>query len=173
MENWTPAFGYEGIYEVSDLGNCRRNGPGGKKRGQNLIGGDRRGYRSWSLCVNSNTHYESSHRLVWQSFNRPLTEGEQINHVNGVKDDNRLINLEACTGSENQLHSIYILGNRGPNPPPAPGTKNNKAKLSEADIPAIFERLKAETQTAIARDYGVSQTTISRIALGKGWKHVT
>jgi len=54
------------------------------------------------------THY--IHRLLWQSFIPNPDNKTQINHLNGIKSDNRLENLERCTASENQIHSIHSLG---------------------------------------------------------------
>ncbi len=54
------------------------------------------------------------------------------------------------------------------------GELHNKAKLTDIDISRIRElRANGLSQQAIANQYGVSQTTISRILLGKGWTHIT
>lgn len=53
------------------------------------------------------------------------------------------------------------------------GSRNGVAKLTEADIPEIRRRAAAgETQNSIAARFGVTQMSISRIATGKGWRHV-
>ena len=53
------------------------------------------------------------------------------------------------------------------------GEQNPSAKLNEDDVRGIRQRLdNGETQTAIAEDYGVTQTNISRIATGEAWKDV-
>jgi hypothetical protein len=41
------------------------------------------------------------HRLVWSTFNGPIPKGLVVNHLNEIKDDNRLENLEVCTQKEN------------------------------------------------------------------------
>src|SRR5690348_7614449 len=51
------------------------------------------------------------HRLVWEAVNGPIPDGLQVNHINGVKTDNRITNLELVTGSENTKHA-YRLGLR-------------------------------------------------------------
>jgi hypothetical protein len=52
-----------------------------------------------------------AHRMIWESVHGPIPDGMQINHINGVKTDNRLANLELATPSENLLHA-YRLGLR-------------------------------------------------------------
>lgn len=46
------------------------------------------------------------HRLVWELFNGPIPQGFEIDHINAVKDDNRLVNLRLVTHSENLANPI-------------------------------------------------------------------
>ena len=54
----------------------------------------------------------------------------------------------------------------------ARGEMFSQSKLTEDDIPVIRERLKRESQRAIAKDYRVHQMTISKVATGRTWRHV-
>ena len=49
------------------------------------------------------------HRLVCEAVHGKPSSKMDVNHKNGVKDDNRPENLEWCTRSDNLLHKIYVL----------------------------------------------------------------
>jgi len=105
------------------------------------------------------------HRLVAAAFMGDPAD-KQINHKDGNKTNNAVENLELVTSKENVAHAIHVLGNS------RTGERNGFAKLKESDIPAILDRRgRGESQRAIARDYGVTQQTISYICTGRQWKH--
>jgi len=117
MENWIPIEGYEGLYEVSDLGNVRsltrivKTHHNGKqpKQGCNLIKSkDSRGYPIVTLCKTGKQKTVRIHRLVALCFIGPPGLSDQVNHINGKKDDNSVANLEWCNASENMKHSFRL-----------------------------------------------------------------
>lgn len=63
-----------------------------------------------------------AHRMVWESVHGPIPPGKEINHINGIKSDNRIANLEAVTPSENTKHA-YRIGLKD-----ASGTNNGRYK---------------------------------------------
>ena len=67
------------------------------------------GYFRVTLCKNGKTERFMSHRLVMQTFVPNPNNKPQVNHINGIKDDNRLSNLEWCTQSENMIHAYKFL----------------------------------------------------------------
>lgn len=102
IECWKDIPGYEGKYQVSDLGNVRTlnyNHTGEVKVLKFLI--TRTGYCRVALYKNGKTRYFLVHRVVWFTFKGPIPKGLQINHLNEIKTDNRLENLEVCTPKHN------------------------------------------------------------------------
>jgi len=178
QERWAPVVGYEGLYEVSDIGRVRsiprvtaggRHGAlrrrAGKLRSLN-VGSN--GYAVVTLSRDGREATKSVHRLVAAAFLPPPPSGRVVNHKNGVKADNRASNLEWATPSENNLHS-YRAGLSN-----AKGSANGQSKLTEAAVVAIRARLSCgEKQPVIAAAFGVHRRTVSDIARGKTWQSVT
>lgn len=94
-EIWKPVVGYEGLYEVSNLGNVR-----GLKRGKVLKPGKGR-YLFVVLCKDGIRHETSVHRLVATAFCPNPNNKPEVNHLNEIAEDNRASNLEWCTRIEN------------------------------------------------------------------------
>jgi len=63
------------------------------------------GYLRVGLMVEGKKKNKRVHRLVWEYFKGDIPRELQINHLNGIKDDNRLINLEITTQSKNIKHA--------------------------------------------------------------------
>lgn len=115
MENWKDIVDYEGIYQVSSLGRVRNITPKTITYSKFHIelSSERfvpqcysRGYLSVHIQKGKNTRV---HRLVAQAFLENPKNHPVVNHINGIKDDNRVENLEWCTISENTLHGIHVL----------------------------------------------------------------
>jgi len=98
------------------------------------------------------------HRLVWETFIGPIPKGMWINHKNGVKDDNRLENLELATPSESHNHASKVLKRRY-----ARGLECHTALCNDdanEAIQALFEL--GWSQRKIARAIGISQSAVSQ-----------
>ena len=89
-------------YTVSSTGSIKRI-----KTGKLIRQGDVNGYKNVCLSKNGKHHYFRVHRMVAELFLKKT--GEVVNHKNGIKDDNRVENLEWCTHSYNIKHSYDTL----------------------------------------------------------------
>jgi hypothetical protein len=75
---------------------------------------DKDGYLDVCLWNSTGRHWCRVHRLVAETFIPNPESKPQVNHKNGIKDDNRVENLEFCTNSENQTHAYRVLGRKNP-----------------------------------------------------------
>jgi hypothetical protein len=140
-----------------------------------------RGYSRVTFSIDSVIKLCFTHGLVANAFIGPKPEGLQVNHIDGVKENNRSKNLEYVTPKENQRHAsrlgLLAVGDRNwPGQHPellARGDNHPLAKLKNTDIPQI-RKLGKEGASAsdIACIFGVSSTAIRHIIQGYTWKHV-
>jgi hypothetical protein len=127
LEKWKPIKGYEGYYEISNKGNVR-----GIKRTIATSNGktvtikpkllklqkDGNGYPTIMLTKQGIRKAYNVHRIVAEAF-MPNSKGlDVVNHINSIKTDNSVENLEWCTQHENLHKSIkynnYTLANKTP-----------------------------------------------------------
>lgn len=176
MEIWRPVFEYEGHYEVSDQGRLRRISLASGVRLDAIRKPSRRpqGYLNYTLSLGNVQRAIAAHRLVWEAFNGPIKSWRiQVNHKNGDKTDNRLVNLELCSASQNAIHARRVLGVISIPPKPMPGSKHPNSLIVESDVLKIREMFSSgESQTKIAAAFGIHQTTVSDIVRRKRWRHV-
>jgi DNA-directed RNA polymerase specialized sigma24 family protein len=95
----------------------------------------------------------------------PIPDGLEINHKNGVRDDNRLSNLEVVTRAENIFHRKTVLKPQG-----VRGEANNLAKLTNDQAQKILDlKQSGLSATEIAKLFDVTRSTVSLIHAGKTW----
>src|SRR5262245_17979400 len=101
-ERWLPVVGYEGLYEVSDVGRVRGLTRGGLLK----LRVSTRGYWVCGLTKLGQQTEFRVHRLVATAFiGPPSGERREINHIDGDKLNNAVANLEWCTRAENCAHN--------------------------------------------------------------------
>jgi hypothetical protein len=166
METWKAIKGFEKQYEVSNIGNVRsidrvvkhyRDGFTRVYKGtpKNIRLNDK-GYYRCNLKNDGKRFDFTVHRLVAEAFipneeNKPV-----VNHINGVKTDNRVENLEWCTISENVIHGVKI--------------RLTKTKLTDEEALYIFNSNLSTRKLGII--YKVHASIIWRIKNKKAYKHL-
>lgn len=103
MEVWKKIKGFEN-YQISNLGNVKSIQPN-KKEKILKFRYTKYGYVRVMLVGKKELLV---HRLVALEFIPNIHNKPQVNHINGIKNDNRVDNLEWCTQSENIIHSLNI-----------------------------------------------------------------
>ena len=150
-EEWRDVSGYVGRYQVSNLGRVRSLTYGLKPWKHN------KGYRAVTLFSGNGTEKKLVHRLVAEAFLPNPDRLPQVNHKNGDKTDNRVENLEWCTGRANSLHNAYELGNESTIP---------KRPVVCLDTGTVFLSV-----TDAARFVGGCSQNISKVCQGKRKRH--
>ncbi len=169
-EIWRDIEGYEGKYQVSNLGRVR----GLKNRRGNLRATplvmkpslDRYGYFKMCLRFNGENKCVTVHRLVAQTFIPNPDNKPCVNHINGIKTDCCVRNLEWVTHSENTQHAYdtNLCSN------------NAQRKLTNEQAHKIREEYIKGDKTygvePLARKYGVYPQTIRKIVQNKTYKYI-
>lgn len=169
-ETWKP-FPLDDRFLISDAG--RVQGPRVVLKLQH----DKDGYSyfiAWRGTRAARTYkLHKMHRVVVQTFVGDIPEGMHVNHINGVKDDNRLDNLEVITPRANTVHSFVALGRKGANTNPVKGERHHNSRLTSEQV-IEMRRLHASgaAQKTLAAQFDTPQTNVSRIIRREAWAHV-
>ena len=162
-EKWKDVVGSEGRYKISDRGRVKSFAL--YKSGRVLSTKLRKdGYVSIGLIyLHGKRRTRSVHKIVADAFLGKCPEGKEVNHIDGIKSNNTLGNLEYVTKSENSIHS-YEIGLQS-----SRGTENGNAKLTDKDVLNVRKMLGKETQMEISRIFNVSKSCIGGISTGRHW----
>lgn len=172
-EVWVPAYGFDGLYEVSTLGRVRSLPRQTLRRGDGRFYTIRErimrpaslpaGYLHLVLRKDYQYFTVRVHVLVLEAFVCPRPKGLHACHGNGIPDDNRLSNLRWDTPKANIGDcKIHGTGNQG--------FRNPRSFLTPEQIVAI--RSAEGTTKEVAKAFGVSDETARRIRKGLRWAEV-
>lgn len=178
-EIWKAIPDYEGIYEVSDLGNIRsleRYVIGGRGKRQLVPSRqlkpslDSYGYFVVSLCDSASgrkVKVMKVNRLVLLAF-VGRNDDLMALHGDGNSENNRLSNLRYGTGKDNADDRTAHGKKVG-----ADGESNGASKLTVGNVVKIKARLSnGESCCSISKDFPVNTETIRKIKIGKTWSNV-
>jgi len=182
---WKTTPRLEGLFEVNELGQLRDARTG--KLMKTAVNA-KNGYDYSIVSVNNKPIRLALHRTVCEAFHGPFQKGQEVNHKNFNRQDNRSENLEWLTRSENVKYS-YREGNRVwcGNPEKQSASlkqfykfhpervQRGGAKLNEQQVREIKQALlsgRRETAAELSRRYGVAHRTIRDIRNGACWSHI-
>lgn len=129
------------------------------------------GYMQLTRKINGKDITALEHRIVYCYFNDLLDMPENlyINHLNGIKTDNRIENLELVSHSDNLKHAYRMKLRKSKR-----GEENPSSKLTEEEVIRIRRKLERNEKTVkeVSEKYKVSTTVIYKIRSGESWKHL-
>src|SRR5690606_28733657 len=170
-EVWKDVKGYEGFYQVSNLGRVKsleRHVP----NGDNTFRVVKERYLKTNKKTNEYIKVNLSgksfrvHRLVATAFIGNPNNYPEVNHINGDKTDNNVTNLEWCSSSYNMKHNeklgVVVRGN-----------KHVNSTIDEQTAKEIKILLKSGIkQKDIASKFDITENIVNQINRGLTWKHV-
>ena len=177
LEEWRPIPSVPG-YFASSLGRVSRIASDGQRRVR-TPSTNTSGYPKLNLPLHDGRRTRKIHHLIAEAFLGPLPVGLTVNHKDGDKFNSRAGNLEYVTPRENVEHYIRELLPLRPdggvrrgafvagNPPVT-------AKLTPVLVREIRRRhATGESQTSLAREYGVTDVTVWCLIHRRSWRWVT
>jgi len=169
--------GYEGLYEIDTSGEVhsirsrkllkKSLGGEGYTKGQGFKIG--KGYEKVHLYNAEGMKAYLVHRLVALVFCNNPHNYPQVNHINGMKTDNRAENLEWCDAKGNMRHAREILGFS------VVGEDHPNARMTEKEVKLIHHFKKCNPEVShetLAEAFKVSPSHIKNILSGHRWAHL-
>lgn len=181
LEIWKDIFGFEGLYQVSNLGHvrsltrtveqmnrggmCKTTYPSKMLRPTTTPNG----YKQVRLSKNNKQIHKNVHRLVAETFIPNPNSLPQVNHIDSNKSNNMVSNLEWVNNSGNQKHAFKFGFQSALKGEDAPWSK-----LTEKQVLEIREKYKSGTYTyqRLADEYHLSHQYVGNIINKRNWSHI-
>lgn len=129
---------------------------------------DTGGYPVLALCKGGKVKRANVHRLVAKAFIANPLGKKEVNHIDGVRHNNIVSNLEWCTREENIRHAFANIPRNT-----VRGERMHTSKLKEKQVYEIRQLRSMEySQKCIAATYKVSESVIAHIHQRRLWDHL-
>lgn len=179
-EIWKDIPGYEGYYQVSDLGRVRGidrefirkdkwGGTSPFKRKGRIIKNKLNFHGKYFVTLSKNNKVKEWHvaKLVLLAFVGTPESDQECCHRNDIQTDNRLVNLYWGTRKDN-------IRDKHRNDKVAYGVRAGNSKLKDGEVWLIKKLLHNKIKkTTIAKMFKVTRQSIRHIELNNVWKHIT
>lgn len=165
-EQWLPVAGYEGLYEVSDLGSVKSLDRAVRTGNDKLrwVAGrtlqpqpTHRGYLKVNLCKHGTKTNCKIHHIVAEAFFGPHPSNHVVEHIDQDRHNNRKKNLEYMLRKESDRQG----GSR------TRGTSHGNCKLTEADVRLIRQDERSERE--ISQEFNISHSRVGSIRRREAW----
>lgn len=164
IEIWKDVRGYEGVYQVSNLGKIRSidrlcvdvNGKNRRMKGREILQAiNTVGYKKVTLSANGESVNFLVHRIVAEAFIENSQNKRTVNHIDGNKHNNNALNLEWMSHSENERHAMNIG---------IKVHKNSKPRRLNHEILAVSLSIKRDKETMtyqqLSKKYSMSFSSV-------------
>lgn len=160
QEEWKDIYGYEGFYQISNMGRVKSLPRKHVKEEKILTPTkNKRGYLVVDFLKDKVKKHWKVHRLVAIHFISNPENKPEVNHIFGDKDDNRFFMLQWSTEQENREHAI--------------NARISAAKLSEEQVIELRElSLEGHSSKYLAEKFSVSRPNVRAVINRKTWKQV-
>ena len=176
IEIWIDVVNFEENYQVSNMGRFRsKDTIINRTYGKSYVKIGRilkptyysNGYNQLMLYKDKKRYTFIAHRVIASHFIPNIDDKKEVNHINNVKDDNRVENLEWCSPSENIQKALIHNPNFGKNR----GKENNR--LTEIDVIQIKKMINDNLKNnEILSKYKISASSFFNIKSNKTWSHL-
>lgn len=173
-EIWKPVVGWEGLYEVSNMGRVKscarsRRGPHGSvchHAAYLMHPQSKRGYPQVHLRFDERSLFANIHALVLIAFVGPRPKGFHACHFDGDRTNNRDTNLRWDTVANNCADKVrHGTSNRG--------ERHGHAILTNAQVLEMRRlRRKGRSREKLAAMFGVAPATVWGIVTRRTWRHL-